>query len=61
MRAIFQHRAELLYKNFFSENFCLVCESQVSADMGIKMRTKKNTFFHGEEKTNIGGRKTDTV
>ena len=35
-RAIFQTGAVPLYKNFFSENFCPVCDCQVSADMDLQ-------------------------
>ena len=30
------NRAVPIYKKFFSENFCPVCDSLVSADMNIK-------------------------
>ena len=33
IRAIFRNRAVPLYKKFFSENFCPVCDCLVSADM----------------------------
>ena len=32
MKVIFQNEAVLLYKIFFSENFCPVCDGLVSAD-----------------------------
>ena len=35
IRAIFQNRAVPLYKKFFSENFCSVCDCLVSADMDL--------------------------
>ena len=44
MRAIFQNKAVPIYKNFFSKNFCLVCDRLVSLNMG--------SFSWGEKRTN---------
>ena len=35
MRATLQNRAEPIYKKFFSDNFCPVCDSLVGADMNM--------------------------
>ena len=41
IRAKFQNKAVFLCKKFFSDNFCPVCDSLVSADMGIQNANEK--------------------
>ena len=61
MKAIFQDRVVPLYNKIVSKNFFSLCDSMVSADMKYKnAHEKKNIVFH-EEKTDKGGRKTDSI
>ena len=61
MRAIFQNMAVPFHKkNFFSENFCPVCDSLLVQIWTYKnVDEKEHTFY--EAKTYKSGRKTDIV